>query len=74
MEPWERVEITDAMVQDCIDNPVLSDHHQWIDNQQAEYNLLKARGRSFYDNLRTKFGVAHIQAYVWSADLFGKKV
>lgn len=68
-----RLHITDEMIQDCIDNPVASGTHDWDDGQQAEYDLLKSRGRTLYDNLRTKYDVGHIQAYVWAADLFGKK-
>lgn len=61
------------LVQDCLDNPVRSRTHQWVGAQQAQYNLLNVKGRRLYDNLRTKHDFEHIEAWVWSAALFGRK-
>lgn len=45
----------DVMVQRALEHPVPSARHEWEPGQQADYNRLKAKGRTLYDNLRTQF-------------------
>ena len=65
--------VTSEMLWDCIDNPVKSDPHDWQEGEQAEYNALKARGRSLYDGLRTKYNVSHADALYCATLIFGRK-
>lgn len=65
--------ITYEMVDHCIDHPMKSRNHEFTGNEQREYDMLKARGRTLYDNLRTQFNIEHVPAYVWALDLYGKK-
>lgn len=59
------------MIDDCIDNPVRSRHHEWIAGEQEDYDCLPARGRSLYDNLRTKHNLSHAVAWTISFNKFG---
>lgn len=55
----------------CEEQPVRSDHHNWVLGQQAEYDSLHHRGRSLYDNLRTQFGWGHQDAYTVALEEHG---
>jgi len=61
------------IVQDCIDNPVRSRHHDWAPGEQYGYNHLTHKGRSLYDNLRTKYDFSHRQALIFATIEFGTK-
>lgn len=40
-----------------------SRHHQWVEGQQAEYNVLPAEGRTLYDQIRTRLDLGHAETY-----------
>lgn len=39
-----------------------SDHHIWAEGEQAEYDALRAKGRTLYDQIRTRLSLSHAQA------------
>lgn len=61
------------IVEDCEANPVRSREHLWEAGQQAQYNSLAARGRTLYDNLRTKYDVSHGDAFAVALEFHGRK-
>jgi hypothetical protein len=66
-ETW----VDEDMIQDCIENPVLSMHHNWVGSQKTAYDALAAKGRRLYDNLRTKHNVPHGEAFDAALKRFG---
>lgn len=50
-----------------------SDHHEWSGNQQSEYDSLQALGRTLYDQLRTRLGLAHDVAFEFARTNVGLK-
>lgn len=61
------------MIDIAEDNPVRSRSHHWAAGEQAEYDALKHRGRTLYDNLRTQFDLDHATAYTAAAERHGVK-
>lgn len=62
-----------AMIEDCLENPVLSRAHEWAGSQKADYTSLKVKGRILYDNLRTKHNLDHYEAYDLAKMMYGTK-
>ena len=54
------------------EQPVQSREHVWHEDEQAQYDSLKALGRTLYDNLRTQFDWSHDDAYEAALDRFGE--
>lgn len=50
-----------------------SDHHRWAEGEQAEYGSLSGRGRTLYDQIRTRLDLDHATAYLYALDAEGKK-
>lgn len=65
--------ITAEMLAQAELSPVLSRSHDWADGEQAEYDSLRHRGRSLYDNLRTQFDVSHADAFKAASAYHGTK-
>jgi hypothetical protein len=65
--------LTESLVRDCEENPVKSRHHEWTGSEQGQYDSLHHRGRTLYDNLRTKYNVSHRVAFSIALDKHGKK-
>jgi hypothetical protein len=65
------MEITENMIYECEMNPTWSRTHEFVGDQKAHYDMLTARGRTLYDNLRTLFDVGHADAWWASYDRFG---
>ena len=65
---------TERLIQQAIDHPVRSRHHEWAEGEQADYDSLKASGRSLYDNLRTQFNWGHNGAFTAAREKFGLKI
>ncbi len=63
--------VTEEIIQDCIENPVRSVNHDFTPEQVAQYGSMFAKGRSLYDNLRTKCEIGHDEAFQISAECFG---
>lgn len=47
--------------------------HGFTGTEQAEYDSLKARGRTMYDHLRWFHGASHDSAYAEALVAFGSK-
>lgn len=65
--------ITEDMVERATLNPVPSRNHEWRAGQQQAYDVLSARGRTLYDNLRTQFDVPHSEAFTAAFERHGFK-
>lgn len=65
--------VTEDMIQDCLINPVRSRKHVWRPGYKdhAAYDVLPAKGRRLYDNLRTKYDVPHGEAFKVAFDTYG---
>lgn len=61
------------MIAQCEENPILSRPHEWLAGEQADYDSLKSRGRTLYDNLRTQFDVGHADAYTVAGEQHGAR-
>lgn len=66
-------EVTAEELRKATEEPVRSASHVWTGKQQAEYDSLRASGRTLYDNLRTQFGKSHDAAYTAAVQTFGRK-
>lgn len=47
--------------------------HAFSGHEQAEYDSLKAAGRSYYDDLRWTYGFSHHNAYMAALETYGTK-
>lgn len=67
------MEITEDMIIECESNPMPSKSHAWRPGykDQAAYDVLPAKGRTLYDNLRTQFDVPHGDAFGAALDRYG---
>lgn len=63
--------VTNEMIFECERNSVVSREHVWEKGERSDYNVLHWRGRTLYDNLRTKFDVSHSEAFQVAVDLYG---
>lgn len=65
--------VNDDMIMDCIMNPTRSRKHVWRPGYKdhESYDVLAAKGRTLYDNLRTKYDVPHGEAFKAALDQFG---
>lgn len=50
-----------------------SQTHEWLPGERDEYDSLRHRGRTLYDNLRTLFDWHHDAAFETAAEEFGTK-